>query len=265
MKHRIIFGVVGIVFAIILVFGGLGCANGGSAQADPFVRQSAFEAYKTQLVTAFDQKADKQSTQNALDNLKDDIRDIEAPTDVYTKQETYTKAEVDQIINTLKNNQSWITANTGSTGGGTSGGSVTGQVTWTTNPTNVQTLGSTQVCFTLQFANGTNTWVYVRPTININLHTGQSPLGTALITGHPSSSVTLTAGGGSANYVNGDFSAIGTTSSIQLTPITMNGTGTGEFQLGAGQSTSILVCIQMSSAIDPRIWDVTAIASWRSL
>ncbi|MBU1685690.1 hypothetical protein KJ662_05575, partial [Patescibacteria group bacterium] len=137
---------------------------------------------------------------------------------------------------------------------------VTGQVSVITNPSAIQTMGNTQVCYTMKITNGTSQWCYVRPIFNVNLHTGQSPLSTPL----SAATITITAGGSAGNFVDTDFQVTGTNTNAILIPTTLNGTGTGEIQIGSGVVADLLVCIQITHA-DARIWDITSTVNWRSL
>ena len=188
--------------------------------------------------------------------------------DAYLKGETYTRAEVENRIATevakttalelrVKALEDWKAG----TGTGTNPVvPITGQVSVTTNPVAVQTMGNTQVCYTMNIVNGTSQWAYARPILNVNLHTGQAVLTTPLT----AATILLTAGGSAGNYVDLDFQVTGTNSNAILIPTTLNGGGTGEIQIGAGVTAQLLVCIQVTHP-DSRIWDISSTVNWRSL
>lgn len=160
-------------------------------------------------------------------------------------------------ITTLESWKASIGTGTGS--GTTTPIPTTGTVSVTTNPTNIQVLGSTQICYTVRITNGTGQWVYARPIINVNLHTGQTVLSSALT----AAAVELTIGGSVGSYVDADFSITGTTSSAVIIP-TSGGSISGEIQIGAGSSCDLLVCIKITTT-DPKIWDIGTSVNSRTL
>jgi len=178
----------------------------------------------------------------------------------YTKAETYTKAEVDALIAKLKSDQSWIT---GSGGSSTPPPPAGGSVTVITSPTNVQVLGSTQVCYTAKIQNTYNNWVYVRPILTINAATGQSPV---IVT---SCNVTISVGGTAISLSNANFQFTPTLptataiSSITAIPIS-GGNGNGEMQIAANTTVDLLICIQISAA-NPIIWNIGTSVNARTL
>ena len=218
----------------------------------------ATQDYVDKAVAKVQTDVDKKATVSYVDQK---FGLVPAAGNSYQKSETYSKSEVDQkiadAIKALKDDKSWVKGTTTNATNPSTGGTVT----VITSPTSIEVMGSSQYCFTAVLQNTTTNWVYIRPTISINLHTGQNPLSTNLDAGD----VAITGGGGSTNYVDADFQAIGTASSIQLTPIHMGGVGTGEIQLGANSNVSILICIQMEPSVESRIWDVSVSVNWRSL
>jgi hypothetical protein len=292
MKHKILFGVAGIFFVFSMLFGGLGCATSGSAQQDPFVRTSVLDAYKSTLTAEFN----KYVTKDTFDAWKASLSSSNAYTksETYSKTEVYTRAEVDKIvsdaISNLKSNQAWITGSS-SSGGTGGGGGTSGAVTFTTNPASVpqiftSTTGGQQVFYTMHIMNGTATWQYVKPIITLSIASSYSA--------RTIGAVTISMSGGSCS-----FSQQFTTTSNGLTPPTYTVpvynpaspqqinispntlyatatpsivlmpvagcTGSGEFQLGAGQAMDVLINISNFTTSDVTLWNVSNSISSRSL
>jgi len=248
-RHVIVLlGIVLLLATSVMTISCLPSSKSNSSQDAP----TDSIAYKSS-VDAVQKNLDSQTKR--IDDLYGKIGSAAAPPDLsgYEKKDSL-KSDVNAIIEQyLKDHPVTTTATPTATVPG-------GTVAWLTNPSSVQTLGSTQVCFTLKVTNSTSQWVYIRPIINVNLHTGQNPLTTPL----DANTVVITVGGSSANYIDADFQVTGTTSSAVLIPTEMNGTGTGEFQLGANTTADLLVCVQVTHG-EARIWDIVVAANWRSL
>jgi len=253
-----------LILCAILIIGvvGLGCLPTKPAVATVSAKDTEQDSEISKIKSSITSLDEGKASKSAINDINDRISKINQGT-APDLSGYYKRVEVDTAISTAVNNA--ITALKNEKPWNTSGGGITpsesGGVTWLTNPSNVQVLGSSQVCFTMKVQNTTSTWVYVRPIINVNLHTGQSPLSTAL----DGSSLALTIGGNAGNYIDSDFSATGTTSSVVLIPTHLNGAGSGEIQISANSTIDLLVCIQLNSSVDARIWDIVGSVNWRSL
>ena len=241
----------------------LGCEETAPTGTAPlFVTSDALNTAMQQLQSQINNKAN-QSDLTAQATRIDNIAS-QGTGNTYTKGELYTRTEVDAIVaaavKALKDNQAWITGSaSGGTGGGSTGGT-TGQVTWITNPTNVQILGAAQVCYTVKITNSTGNWVYIRPIININAATGQSPTSVTAIA--------ISIGGSAVNLATANFQftpvfPTGVVSSVVAIPTT-GGNGSGEFQLAANSTVDLLVCVQITAAANI-IWNIGTSMNWRSL
>lgn len=247
MKGKII-SIISVVAFSLLLFPLAGCIESGStAPAQP-------------IVTATDQAQNTRldNLTNELNTAKANIASLQArPTganqaDIDSLRSKVTALETE--FATLKTQNTQMAADIAALKTGNSGITppATGTVAWLTNPTVVQTLGSQQVCYTLKITNGTGQWVYIRPIININLHTGQSPLSNPIT----DDNITISMGGGIGSYAGSDFTVTGTTTSAILV-------STRELQLGANTTADLLVCIKITT--EDRIWDITSSVNWRSL
>lgn len=249
----------------------LGCETATPTQTAPlFVTTETYNAGINAIQAGLNGKAN----QTDLNTIATDVATLkgQGAGNTYTKGELYTRAEVDAAIaaaiNALKTNQAWITGSTGGTTTPTTGGTVT----WITSPTNVQILGNTQVCYTVKVTNNIGNWVYVRPIINVNASTGQSPTTvTKLEITIGGSAVNLTSASGVSTPVdplnNFDFApTIPTVSTVTSTTAiaTRGGNGSGEFQLAANSTVDLLICIKITAAANI-IWNIGTSMNWRSL
>jgi len=173
----------------------------------------------------------------------------------YTKLETYTKAEVDQAITNAINAYKASLGATPSSGSG----SPTGQVAFTTNPTSLQVLGNGQLCYTMKVTNGLNTWQYVKPIMTISSSTTTTISSVAL---------SYTYAGSSIAHTNVTFSPplsqTTTTATLVMIPISGGSNNLGEFQIAAGQSVDILVCLQLNTGT-AAIWNISHSISSRGI
>ena len=253
----------------------IGCetTGGGGAAAPLYATQAQLTDAIAKLGAEINGKANKDDLNSQMKLVTDLMKNISAPSiNTYGKDQLYTKAEVDAVIEAkiaaLKSNQAWITGSSGGTGGTTT--PVTGNVNVITSPTNVQILGSTQLCYTAKIQNGVNQWVYARPIITINAASGQSP---TIVT-----RVVLTMGG-SAISLTGDSNILpSVTNHFQFTPTlpsgvaissvtmipTYGGNGGGEIQIAANTTIDVLVCITITAPSNI-IWNVGTSINWRSL
>jgi len=255
MKKSLVF----VICAIFLILPLVSCLPSATSQSsNPVAYQSDITALQDadrnldNGIKAVDGRVTAWADKVTAAETKIGILQGQSSANTYTKDQLYTKTEIDAAIAKAINDYKAGLTSSGSSTGGASGGT-TGQVTWITNPLNVQTLGSQQVCYTIKITNGTAQWVYIRPIININLHTGQSPLSVALL----ADNVTVSIGGGAGNFADNEFTVTGTTTSAILV-------GTKEIQLGANTTADLLVCITVTG-IDARIWDIMSSFNWRSL
>lgn len=219
----------------------------------------------------------------------------QGPGNSYAKTETYTKAEIDAAIALLKSNQSWITTSTSSGGTSSTTGTtpITGQVTYSLNPTAISPISSwtssNPVFYTIHVMNGTSTWQYVKPIINlslintsvqpqlISLSISLSSMGcnisqnflandTIYATGYYNSGTGYT---GTCNKTTPCFSyptqisisplSYGSdpaTASIVIMPMA-GCSGTGEFSVGPGQATDILVSISNMGTTSAATWTIS--------
>jgi len=199
--------------------------------------------------------------------------------------DTYTKAQVDAAIsqavtnavNNLKNDQSWAKGTTTTP----TSTSPTGTVTFATTPAAIGQLysassgGSQTVFYTMKIVNNSSTWQYVKPVITMSVQSSYSSRAVTGITVTMSSgSCSLTGSRTSAEAATssiGNFSispnvGSGATSTSSLTVIPISGcNGTGEFQVGSGQSVDILIQISNITTSDVTLWNITNSISNRSL
>ncbi len=232
----------------------------------------------------------------SVDGLKEskasvaDVNSLKATVDGIKSQpstNTYTKAEVDAAIsqavnvavNNLKNDQSWVKGTTPS--GTPSGVSDTGKVAFTTTPValspiySANTGGSQSIFYTMKIVNNTTTWQYVKPIITMSLVSTYTSKAVTGIT------VTMSSGGCSmtgsrtssepatstiTNFSVSPNVGSGATSTSSLTIIPISGcNGTGEFQIGSGQSMDILIQISNLTTNDVALWNVSNSISSRAL
>jgi hypothetical protein len=218
-----------------------------------------------------------------FNGLKDRVTALENKSTTATT--TYTKTEVDAAIsqaitnavNNLKNDQSWVKGTTTTP----TSTSPTGTVTFATTPAAIGQLysassgGSQSVFYTMKIVNNSSTWQYVKPVITMSV---QSSYSSRAVTG-----ITVTMSSGSCSLTGsrtsseaatssiGNFSISpnvgnGATSTSSLTVIPISGcNGTGEFQVGSGQSVDILIQISNITTSDVTLWNITNSISNRSL
>jgi hypothetical protein len=260
MKRYIVPLLLLLVLSIPLLMAG--CEDTAAVTPTPtplYVTTDTFNTTVSQLQSAINGKAN-QADLTAQAGRIDGIAGKAglSQSDVQTMLNSYAKTtDLDAAIAKYLTDHN-ITSSGSS--GGSSGGSTTGQVTWITNPTNVQILGSAQVCYTVKVTNSTGNWVYIRPIININAATGQSPTSV--------NSITISIGGSSVNLATANFQFTpilpsGVTSSIVAIP-TSGGNGNGEFQLAANTTADLLVCVTINAA-NNIIWNIGTSMNWRSL
>ena len=204
----------------------------------------------------------------------------------YDKTVLYTKSEVDTAITAaitkLKadTDQAWIKTGGGGTGGG-GGTSPTGSVAFATTPVAIPQVysastGSGQsIFYTMKIVNSSPTWQYVKPIITMSV---QSSYSARSVTG-----ITITMSSGACSMTGsiatpavatssvGNFSVspnagAGATSTSSITIIPISGcNGTGEYQVGAGQSMDVLIQISGLTTSDVTLWNVTNSISTRGL
>lgn len=205
----------------------------------------------------------------------------------YDKTTTYTKTEVDAAINAaitkLKTDtdQAWIKTGGGTTGGTTGGSTPTGSVTFATTPAAIPQIysaatgGGQSVFYTMKIVNNNSSWQYVKPIITLSVQSSYSARAVTGITVTMSSGAcSLTGSRTSAEVATssiGNFSispnvGAGATATSSLTIIPISGcNGTGEYQIGAGQSMDILVQISNLTSSDVTLWNATNSISARGL
>lgn len=197
--------------------------------------------------------------------------------DIYTKSQidqkiaeipnsdTYTKDQVDSKLRELQDQIDDIDNSGGSSGG--SGGSSTGSVNFTTNPASVPQLftatsGSQSTFYTVRIINNSSTWQYVKPIITLSLASSY--------TATTVNSLTVNMNFASYNLTAADLSyspIIGTTSttSMVIIPIAGGTSGSGEFQVGAGQTIDVLVQINNFNTSTTVLWNITTSISSRQI
>ena len=256
------------LFILLIPLLALGCEDAAPATTGGgFVTAETYNAGINALQTQINSKANQadlaaKADQSAVSTLTTRMDNFAGGTSGLT--EAQVNALIDTKINALKADQAWIT---GSSSGGTTGGSATGTVNVITSPTNVQILGSTQLCYTAKIQNTVNQWVYVRPIITLNAASGQSPTTvTNVVISLGGSAINLT---GEGNLLGGNFQFTPTlpttsaTSSVMIIPTT-GGSGNGEIQIAANTTVDVLVCITIT-ATNNIIWNVGTSVNWRSL
>jgi len=217
----------------------------------------------------------RKADSSRVDSLATSIGQQSGTAAGYTKAETYSRAEVDaaiaSAINALKANQSWITG----ASSGSQGGSDTGTVIFTNNPVSIPQIfsssgGASSSPWIMTIKNNSSTWQYVKPVVQLNVASGQP---SSKVTG-----ITLIISGGSCT-MTGSLTADNITGNMSFSPATMATTatpsiiimpvsgcnGSGEIQIGPGQSQAVNVQIQNLKTPDPILWNVTTSISSRSM
>jgi hypothetical protein len=155
----------------------------------------------------------------------------------------------------------------------------TGLVTFTTNPVSIpqiftSTTGSQSVFYTMRILNGTNQWQYVKPVVTLGVASSYSARTVGTLT------VSMSSGGCSFSQVftapvtytpspqviNISPNTLGTvaTPSIILMPVS-GCAGSGEFQIGAGQTMDILINIANFTTSDVTLWNISHSISSRGI
>lgn len=225
-------------------------------------------------ISQLKQEVSRKADSSRVDSLATSIGQS-GSSNCYPRSETYSKAEVDaaitSAINNLKANQSWINSNSGS-GSGSSSGSDTGTVIFTNNPVSIPQIfssssGASSTPWIMTIRNNTTTWQYVKPVVQLNVASGQ-----------PSSlveDISLLISGGACT-MTGSFTAPGNmsfsptdmntkkTPSIVIIPVS-GCNGSGEIQIGPGQSQALNIQIQNLKTPDAILWNVTTSISSRSM
>lgn len=265
-----------IAVVILLPLLSLSCIS--TPATTPASAQSSPLTQVQERVNALEQKVNEKATTGSVSALE--TRMAQAEGKITTLQSTgpgntYTKAEVDAAVAAavaaLKADQAWITGSSSSSSGSST--PITGQVTFTTNPTAIPQLfssntGSNQLFYTMRITNGVNQWQYVKPILTLNIASGYSSANiTALTVSMSCGQCSMTGSGTIGNSTIGNFSispAIGTilTSSTVIIPI--SGCTSGEFQIGAGQFLDVLIAIQVTTATTV-LWNVSNSISSRGL
>jgi len=203
----------------------------------------------------------------------------------YDKSQLYTKTEVDTAITAaitkLKadTDQAWIKGSTGTSG--TVGTSPTGSVSFATTPAAIPqvysaaTGGGQSTFYTMKIVNSSSSWQYVKPIITMSVQSSYSARavtgltvtmssGACSMTGAIASPTPATSSVG--NFSISPNAGAGATSTSSITIIPISGcNGTGEYQVGSGQSMDILVQISGLTTSDVTLWNVTNSISTRGL
>ena len=199
----------------------------------------------------------------------------------YSKDETYTKAEVDTKISTMQATIDSLTTKVSQLTPGTGGGSPTseiGTVVFTNNPVSIPQIlssstGSTGTPWIMTIVNQSTTWQYVKPVITLNISSGQTQTTvTDLIIIASGSSCSMTgeiiAPGGPTATSNFSFSPATmittATPNIVAFPISGCNNSLGEIYIGPGQSQMINIQIQLKTAA-VTLWNVSTSISSRSM
>jgi hypothetical protein len=274
---------------LILLIPLLGCLP--SKPAAPVTSQkdqdqdANIQNLKDRTASLDENKASKSYVTDMVQSVKSQIN---TSVDTYTKSQLYTKSEVDSIVSqkvadaikALKDNQDWIKGGVTTPSGGTTT-SPTGTVQVTTNPVSIPQIysassGSGQSTFyTMRIVNSSTVWQYVKPIVSLTVASSYSSRSVTGIT------VTMSTGScsmtGSRTSADAATSSIGnfsispnvgngatTTSSLTIIPVS-GCNGTGEIQIGAGQSVDVLIQITGLTTSDVTLWNVSNSHSSRVL
>ena len=267
-----------IALALLSVLPLAGCITDDSPDNTITPLSAELENLKTTVtghttkIAKLEEDVARKADSSRVDSLATSIGQQSGTAAGYTKAETYSRAEVDaaiaSAINALKADQSWITG----ASSGSQGGSDTGTVIFTNNPVSIPQIfssssGASSSPWIMTIKNNSSTWQYVKPVVQLNVASGQ-----------PSSfvsDITLIISGGSCT-MTGSLEAAGhmsfspanmktvKTPSIIIMPIS-GCNGSGEIQIGPGQSQAMNIQIQNLKTPDAILWNVTTSISSRSM
>jgi len=268
-----------ITVALLSILPLTGCITDDSSSNAITPLSTELENLKTTVTThttkiaKLEEDVARKADSSRVDNLATSIGQQSGTAAGYTKAETYSRAEVDaaiaSAINALKANQSWITG----ASSGSQGGSDTGTVIFTNNPVSIPQIfssssGASSSPWIMTIKNNSSTWQYVKPVVQLNVASGQLSSEvediTLIISG---GACTMT---GSLGEDENDMSfspatmADTPTPSIIIMPVS-GCNGSGEIQIGPGQSQAMNIQIQNLKTPKAILWNVTTSISSRSM
>lgn len=225
-------------------------------------------------ISQLKQEVSRKADSSRVDSLATSVGQS-GSSNCYPRSETYSKAEVDaaiaSAINNLKANQSWINLNS-SSGSGSGSVSDTGTVIFTNNPVSIPQLfssssGAASTPWIMTIKNNSTTWQYVKPVVQLNVASGQSSTTvtdiTLLISGGACTMTGSLTAPGNMSFSPANMSSTATPS-IVIIPIS-GCNGSGEIQIGPGQSQAMNVQIQNLKTPNATLWNITTSISSRSM
>lgn len=286
MKNKVVFAIMAVLLLAVPTFGCItdDTKTAASGLAVDLAAAKTQSDANTKAIKDLTDTVSKKADATRVDAIFDKLGTT-GNANSYSKGETYTQAEVNQkiadAVNALKNDQSWIKG----TGGTTvmPSGSDTGVVVFTNNPVAIPQIfssssGGNSNPWIMTIVNQGTTWQYVKPVVQLNIASGQS----ASIV----QDITILVSGGSCTMTGSYLTSItapvppaSATNAFSFSPSNMNGTatpsvvmmpisgcnGSGEIQIGPGQSQSVNIQIQNLKTANPVLWNVTANVSSRSM
>lgn len=274
MKSRIL---TPLIIMAILIIPLAGCVTDDSQSnitplATDLNNLKATVAQHSNEISQLKQDVSRKADSSRVDSLATSIGQS-GSSNCYSRSETYSKAEVDaaiaSAINNLKANQSWINSNSSS---GSGSGSDTGTVIFTNNPVSIPQLfssssGAASTPWIMTIKNNSTTWQYVKPMVQLNVASGQSSTTvtdiTLLISGGACTMTGSLTAPGNMSFSPASMSSVATPS-IVIIPIS-GCNGSGEIQIGPGQSQAMNVQIQNLKTPNATLWNITTSISSRSM
>jgi len=270
--------IIAIVIIVVMTLN-IGCLTSKPASTGPSLTSLATRMDTNEKDDVTQQKAiddnkaklDGKANTGAVSDLQTQVTALKNNASTTDLSNYYTKAEMNtriaEAVAALKADQTWITNNPSNPA------PTTGTVTFITNPASLQILGNGQLCYTMKIVNGAGQWQYVKPIITMTTSTSTT-VGTTATTGLPIISITYSAT--SINHANMTQSPpmtstnaavlpLAPTASLVFIPISGGNTNLGEFQIAAGATAEILVCIQLPVTGTPVLWNITNSISHRGI